>query len=80
MICFREILKVTKLSQLKYVITDDLDQIGMSKPEQRCYKKVYSKYFPNNYLSKLKKLLSSKKTEVVSNLNLSLGPWFLDLY
>ncbi|XP_068620788.1 activated Cdc42 kinase-like isoform X2 [Battus philenor] len=58
---FRDILKVTKLSQLKFVVTEDLVQIGLSKPEQRRYKKIYSKYFPNPYISKIKKLLSTNK-------------------
>ncbi|XP_037299847.1 activated Cdc42 kinase-like isoform X3 [Manduca sexta] len=58
---FREVLKVTKLSQLKFVVTDDLVHIGLSKPEQRRYKKIYSKYFPNPYITKLKKLLSSNR-------------------
>lgn len=68
-ICFRNILKVTKLSQLKFVVTEDLVQIGLSKPEQRRYKKIYTKYFPNPYISKIKKLLSSnKKNDLVSSL------------
>ncbi|KAM3968390.1 activated Cdc42 kinase-like [Aphomia sociella] len=58
---FRDILKVTKLTQLKFVVTEDLSQIGLSKPEQRRYKKIYSKYFPNPYISKIRKLLSTKK-------------------
>ncbi|XP_063633984.1 activated Cdc42 kinase-like isoform X2 [Cydia splendana] len=58
---FRDILKVAKVSQLKFVVTEDLVQIGLSKPEQRRYKKIYSKYFPNPYISKIKKLLSSNK-------------------
>lgn len=62
----RDILKVTKVSQLKFVATEDLVQIGLSKPEQRRYKKIYTKYFPNPYISKIKKLLSSKRNEAVS--------------
>lgn len=66
-VCYREILKVTKVSQLKFVVTEDLVQIGLSKPEQRRYKKIYSKYFPNPYISKIKRLLSSnKRNELVS--------------
>ncbi|CAH2035510.1 unnamed protein product, partial [Iphiclides podalirius] len=64
---FRDILKVTKLSQLKFVVSEDLVQIGLSKPEQRRYKKVYSKYFPNPYITKIKKLLTTnKKNETFS--------------
>ncbi|KAI5636958.1 protein tyrosine kinase domain-containing protein [Phthorimaea operculella] len=58
---FRDILKVTKISQLKFVAREDLVQIGLSKPEQRRYKKIYTKYFPNPYISKIKKLLSTNK-------------------
>lgn len=55
------------MSQLKFVVSDDLIQIGMSKPEQRRYKKTYVKYFPNTYFSKIKKLLgSNRKNEMVS--------------
>ncbi|CAH0578275.1 unnamed protein product [Chrysodeixis includens] len=58
---FRDVLKVTKVSQLKFVVTEDLVQIGMSRPEQRRYKKLYSKYFPNPYISKIRKMLKSHK-------------------
>ncbi|KAJ8737370.1 hypothetical protein PYW07_000641 [Mythimna separata] len=58
---FRDILKVTKVSQLKFVVMEDLTQIGMSRPEQRRYKKIYSKYFPNPYISKIRKMLKSNK-------------------
>ncbi|CAG9558649.1 unnamed protein product [Danaus chrysippus] len=59
--CFRDILKVTKLSQLKFVAVEDLIQIGLSKPEQRRYKKLYSRYFPNTYITKLKRLISGHR-------------------
>lgn len=66
-VCFRDILKVTKVSQLKFVLTEDLVQIGLSRPEQRRYKKIYSKYFPNPYISKIRKMLkSNKKRDQVS--------------
>ncbi|XP_063838064.1 activated Cdc42 kinase-like [Ostrinia nubilalis] len=58
---FRDILKVTKVSQLKFVVTEDLVHIGLSKPEQRRYKKIYSKYFAHSYIHKIKKLLTSNK-------------------
>ncbi|XP_023939356.1 activated Cdc42 kinase-like isoform X2 [Bicyclus anynana] len=58
---FRDILKVSKLSQMKFVGIDDLIQIGLSRPEQRRFKKIYSKYFPNSYINKLKKLLHINK-------------------
>lgn len=67
-VCFRDILKVTKVSQLKFVLTEDLTQIGLSRPEQRRYKKIYSKYFPNPYISKIRKMLkSNKKRDQVSD-------------
>lgn len=66
-VCFRDILKVTKVSQLKFVLTEDLVQIGLSRPEQRRYKKIYSKYFPNPYISKIRKMLKpSRKRDQVS--------------
>ncbi|XP_035429062.2 activated Cdc42 kinase-like isoform X2 [Spodoptera frugiperda] len=58
---FRDILKVTKVSQLKFVLTEDLVQIGLSRPEQRRYKKIYSKYFPNPYISKIRKMLKPSR-------------------
>ncbi|XP_045490082.1 activated Cdc42 kinase-like isoform X5 [Pieris rapae] len=70
---FRDILKVSKLSQLKYVTIEDLAQIGLSKPEQRRYKKLYTKYFPNNYMSKIKKLLSANKKHETFNHGLNLN-------
>lgn len=67
--CYRDILKVSKVSQLKFVLTEDLAHIGLSKPEQRRYKKNYSKYFPNPYISKIKKLLTSnKRGDLVRNI------------
>ncbi|XP_041986932.1 activated Cdc42 kinase-like [Aricia agestis] len=63
---FRDILKVGKPSQLKYVALEDLAQIGLSKPEQRRYKKIYSKHYPNTYITRLKKLLHvHKKNEEI---------------
>lgn len=63
---YSDILKVSKLSQLKFVAIEDLAQIGLSRPEQRRYKKLYSKCFPNSYITKLKKLLNvNKKNETV---------------
>ncbi|XP_013179344.1 PREDICTED: tyrosine-protein kinase PR2 isoform X1 [Papilio xuthus] len=64
---FRDVLKINKLTQLKYVISGDLNQIGFSKPEQRRYRKQYSRYFPNPYLNKLKQLLTaSRRNEPVT--------------
>ncbi|GLV41663.1 Activated Cdc42 kinase-like [Carabus blaptoides fortunei] len=68
-------LKVQSASQLKYVTDDDLNQLGMSRPEQRRLKKYYNKHFPQNYLSKFKRLLSVKKDDSLlhGNENLSVG-------
>ncbi|XP_015114732.1 activated Cdc42 kinase-like isoform X2 [Diachasma alloeum] len=56
-------LKVQTTAQLKYVTEEDLNAIGMSKPEMRRLKKYFQKYFPQNYLSKFKKMLLSKREE-----------------
>lgn len=62
------------MSQLKFVLTEDLVQIGMSRPEQRRYKKIYSKYFPNPYISKIRKMLkSNKKRDQVSKLEVCIS-------
>ncbi|KAL2751558.1 uncharacterized protein V1477_000716 [Vespula maculifrons] len=45
-------LKVQTTAQLKYVTEEDLNAIGMSKPEMRRLKKYFQKHFPQNYLSK----------------------------
>lgn len=50
---------------------DDLSGIGMTKPEMRRMKKYFQKHFPQNYLSKFKKMLLPKKEEQLSgNLNM----------
>lgn len=52
-------------AQLKYVTEDDLNAIGMSKPEMRRLKKYFQKHFPQNYLSKFKKMLLPKREEQI---------------
>ncbi|XP_071450901.1 activated Cdc42 kinase-like [Hetaerina americana] len=59
----RNDLKVQNVSQLKYVTEEDLQNIGMSKPEMRRLKKFFQKHFPQNYLSKFKKMILPKKEE-----------------
>ncbi|XP_043481718.1 activated Cdc42 kinase-like isoform X2 [Leptopilina heterotoma] len=59
-------LKVQNTAQLKYVTEDDLNAIGMSKPEMRRLKKYFQKHFPQNYLSKFKKMLLPKREEQIS--------------
>ncbi|XP_025423425.1 activated Cdc42 kinase-like isoform X3 [Sipha flava] len=53
-------LKVMTVPHVKFVTEDDLYQIGMTKPEIRRLKKYFQKYYPQNYFSKFKKLISSK--------------------
>ena len=50
-------------AQLKYVTEDDLCGIGMTKPEMRRLKKYFQRHFPQNYLSKFKKMLLPRKEE-----------------
>lgn len=64
---FRNNLKVTHPSQLKFTTDGDLAELGMSKPEMRRLRKYYEKHFPNNYLLKFKKLLTAKKHEPVGH-------------
>ncbi|XP_058798592.1 activated Cdc42 kinase-like isoform X2 [Phymastichus coffea] len=66
-------LKVQNTSQLKYVTEDDLCGIGMTKPEMRRLKKYFQKHFPQNYLSKFKKMLLPKKEEQMPG-NLTVPP------
>uniref|UniRef100_A0AAR5P1S0 non-specific protein-tyrosine kinase n=2 Tax=Dendroctonus ponderosae TaxID=77166 RepID=A0AAR5P1S0_DENPD len=71
---FKNTLKITHPSQLKFTTESDLVDIGMSKPEMRRLRKYYEKHFPHNYLSKFKKLLSHKKQEnTVTDVNLLLN-------
>ena len=49
-------LRITTVSQLKYVEEEDLSGIGMSRPEMRRLKKMYKKECPHGKLGKLKKV------------------------
>lgn len=60
---FKGDLKVQTTAQLKYVTEEDLVAIGMSKPEMRRLKKYFQKHYPQNYLSKFKKMLLPKRDE-----------------
>jgi len=53
--------QIQNVSQLKYVTEDDLGQIGMAKPEMRRLKKFFHKHYPQNYLSKFKKVCMMNK-------------------
>ena len=57
----KNILQIQNVPQLKYVMEDDLRNIGMSKPECRRLKTFYNKYCPGNYASKIKKFLGRKE-------------------
>ena len=57
----KNILQVQNVPQIKYVVEEDLRNIGMSKPECRRLKTYYSKYCPGNYASKIKKFLGRKE-------------------
>ncbi|XP_018319586.1 activated Cdc42 kinase-like [Agrilus planipennis] len=60
---FKNDLKVTHPSQLKFATDEDLAELGLSKPEIRRLRKYYEKNFPHNYLSKFKRLLSTRKQD-----------------
>ena len=53
---FQQELKVTNVSQLKYVEDDDLVDMGMTKPEIRRLKKFFKKECPQGTFGKLKKV------------------------
>lgn len=55
---FLDDLKVTTLSQVKYVMEDDLLEIGMTKPEIRRLNKFFKKYCHSGALNKLKEVKS----------------------
>lgn len=54
-------LKINAIHQLKYVEEEDLNDIGMTKPEMRRLKKMYKKEFPAGALGKLKKVSRNMK-------------------
>ncbi|RZF32206.1 hypothetical protein LSTR_LSTR004069 [Laodelphax striatellus] len=66
--CFKNDLKIQNASQLKYVSDEDLNQMGMSRPEMRRLKKYFQKHFPQNYISKFKKMILSKKEEQLESM------------
>ena len=49
-------LKVTTIEHLKYVREEDLEEIGMTRPEMRRLKKFYRKEFPSGAIGKLRKV------------------------
>lgn len=54
-------LKIQNVSHLKYVAEQDLQQLGMTKPEVRRLRKYFLKHFPQNYFAKFKKKILSKE-------------------
>ncbi|XP_045605746.1 activated Cdc42 kinase-like isoform X1 [Procambarus clarkii] len=58
---FKNILKVQNVGQIKFVADEDLQAMGMSRPEIRRLKKFFHKYCPQTYLSKFKKILLTRK-------------------
>ncbi|XP_064083592.1 activated Cdc42 kinase-like isoform X2 [Macrobrachium nipponense] len=58
---FKNDLKVQNVGQIKFVADEDLQAMGMSKPEVRRLKKYFHKYCPQTYLSKFKKILLARK-------------------
>lgn len=58
---FKNDLKVQNVGQIKFVTDEDLQAMGMSKPEVRRLKKYFHKYCPQTYLSKFKKILLARK-------------------
>lgn len=64
---FRNNLKITHPSQLKFTTESDLVELGMSKPEMRRLRKYYEKHFPNNYLSKIRKFITTRKQDSSSH-------------
>ena len=55
---FQTELKVTNVSQLKYVEDEDLVDMGMTKPEIRRLKKFFKKECPQGTFGKLKKVIT----------------------
>ncbi|XP_071534269.1 activated Cdc42 kinase-like isoform X2 [Panulirus ornatus] len=58
---FKNTLKVQNVGQIKFVADEDLQAMGMSRPEIRRLKKYFHKYYPQTYLSKFKKMLLARK-------------------
>ncbi|CDW53400.1 Pkinase Tyr domain containing protein [Trichuris trichiura] len=49
-------LKVSSVDHLRFVTESDLQEIGMSRPEQRRFLKIYQKHFPDSYIGKLRQV------------------------
>ena len=73
---FQTELKVTNVSQLKYVEDEDLSDMGMTKPESRRLKKFFRKECPQGTFGKLKKV---RTYLLVVSSQKRLSPWLLVL-
>lgn len=60
-------LKVTTIEHLKYVREEDLEEIGMTRPEMRRLKKFYRKEFPSGAIGKLRKAILRGGSDVGSS-------------
>uniref|UniRef100_A0A5S6R1N3 non-specific protein-tyrosine kinase n=1 Tax=Trichuris muris TaxID=70415 RepID=A0A5S6R1N3_TRIMR len=60
-------LKVHQVDHLRFVTESDLQEIGMSRPEQRRFLKIYQKHFPDSYIGKLRQKLLSRVTQSQSD-------------
>ncbi|KFD52561.1 hypothetical protein M513_06595 [Trichuris suis] len=56
-------LKVHQVDHLRFVTESDLQDIGMSRPEQRRFLKIYQKHFPDSYIGRLRQKLLSRVTQ-----------------
>lgn len=60
-------LKLRHAEHLKFVTEDDLNDIGMSKPEQRRLWKSFHRHFPVSLVGKLKKKVFGKGNDTADS-------------
>ena len=58
----KEDLRVTKVSMLKYVVEEEMCEMGMTKPEIRRLKKFYRKEYPQGTIGKIRRVCGNKET------------------
>ena len=68
---FRNELKVTNVSQIKYVEEPDLTNIGMTKPEIRRLRQIYKKSHSHGAFGKLKKVWENETEFICYYFNIS---------
>ncbi|XP_052227746.1 activated Cdc42 kinase-like isoform X2 [Dreissena polymorpha] len=71
---FRNELKIASVPQIKYVAEEDLQSIGMTKPEMRRLKKFFKKECPQGKLEKFKRALLDRANLTVSPSTRTLSP------